>query len=254
MTLVSLAGERPYLEDVAALYEKVLEFDRVGLRHDYCGVAETPRHYVAEDIDGVVGEFARIFALSEETAQSLRESIRSGALDFTRLVEEGSPLEGGLMPGGEEEEEQVVSFLYIISRPYFRAIRKCVDADGIYWEEGRCPVCNSRPALSILDKNDARRYFCSFCGTVGPYKRIGCPLCGNEKAEKIDIIYSEDDRAARIDACQACMGYVKTVEAAQLSENTMEELDLISLPFDIIAQGRGFSRKAPNPVGMRRIR
>lgn len=254
MTLSRLADERPYLADVAELYEKVLEFDRVGLIRDYCNVKETPRHYVAEDIENVVGEFARIFDLSPETDESLRESLRSGGLDFTRLAGEDAPSAAGLLPGGQEEEEQVVSFLYILSRPYFQAIKRCVDADNIYWEEGRCPVCNARPALSIIEKNDSRRYFCSFCGTVGQYKRIGCPLCGNEKAEKIDIIYSEEDQTVRIDACRACTGYVKTVEAPQLSGHTMEELDLISLPFDIIAQGRGFERRAPNPVGMIRMK
>jgi FdhE protein len=144
----------------------------------------------------------------------------------------------------------MLSLLYIISRPYFRSIRRHLNVDNIFWEDGRCPVCNSVPTMSVIEKNEFRKYRCSFCGTLGHYKRIGCPYCQSEKADRMDIIYSENDDRVRVDACMECRSYCKTAEASMLTVFDMEEIDLISLPLDIVAQDKGFVRRSPNPVGI----
>jgi FdhE protein len=102
----------------------------------------------------------------------------------------------------------------------------------------------------MLEEGDKRKYFCSFCGTVGHFKRIGCTHCQNEDPNLIDIIYASDDSKVRIDVCNKCKSYVKTIDVSLASFTDIEEADLISLPLDIIAQERGFVRRSPNPVGM----
>jgi FdhE protein len=247
-----ISESRSYLKEVSELYGKVLKFDSVGLLNDYSGIGSGSNCYVDEDVEGVVEEFSRIFLLPQGTASAIKEALSTGAIDFTMLPQEDFEALMAAFPG-EETPADILSLLYIMSRPYFKAIGRAIDADNIYWEEGRCPVCNAAPALSVLAANEARRYCCSFCGTAGRYKRIGCPYCGNEKAETIEIMYSEKDEGVRVDACTRCHSYVKTVDASMLSEYTAEELDLISLPFDIIAQDKGFMRRAPNPVGIIRV-
>ncbi len=62
----------------------------------------------------------------------------------------------------------------------------------------------------------------------------------------------KDYQDTRIDACKACKSYVKTFQGMP-SDQTVEEMDLLSLPFDIVAQNKGFCRRSPNPVGIVRI-
>lgn len=252
MNTERISESRSYLKEIAELYGKVLKFDSVSLTHDYSGMDAGPGCYAKEDVESVVKELSGIFLLPDETASAIKEALSTGAIDFTMLPQEDFEALMAAFPG-EETPADILSLLYILSRPYFKAVGRAIDADDIYWEEGRCPVCNAAPALSVLGANETRRYCCSFCGTAGRYKRIGCPYCGNEKAETIEIMYSEKDEGVRVDACTRCHSYVKTVDASMLSGYTTEELDLISLPFDIIAQDRGFVRRAPNPVGIIRV-
>lgn len=249
MSLERVSESMPYLKELSKLYSKVREFDDVPLANDYSNLSDTPARYVGGDIDTVVDEFARIFSLPREASSSLKDSLRAGEIDFTLLPQMDMPsLSAAFMPEGESEN--MFSFLYIMSRPYFRSIRRRLNVDNIYWEEGRCPVCNSVPTMSVIEKNEFRKYRCSFCGTLGHYRRIGCPYCRNEKADRIDIIYSDKDDRVRVDACMECRSYYKTAEASMLSGFDMEEIDLISLPFDIVAQDKGFIRRSPNPVGI----
>jgi formate dehydrogenase maturation protein FdhE len=37
------------------------------------------------------------------------------------------------------------------------------------------------------------------------------------------------------------------------SKHTIEEIDLLSLPFDIVMQNNGYTRRSPNPVGYTRL-
>lgn len=252
MSLERVSESMPYLKELSRLYAKVREFDNVPLAHDYSNVTEMHHHYIGEDIEAVVGEFARIFSLPQEASHSLKEALRSGEIDFTLLPQVDMPsFSAAFMP--EEEPEHMFSFLYIMSRPYFKSIRRYLNVDNIFWEDGRCPVCNSVPTMSVIEKNEFRKYLCSFCGTIGHYKRIGCPYCHSEKAEKMDIMYADKDEKVRVDACTECKSYFKTADAAMLAEFEMEELDLVSLPFDIVAQNKGYIRRSPNPVGIMRI-
>lgn len=57
----------------------------------------------------------------------------------------------------------------------------------------------------------------------------------------------------RIDICDACNSYLKTVEFRILHDLNPEVADLISLPLDIIAQDKGYRRLSPNPIGMIRM-
>ncbi|GBD98712.1 formate dehydrogenase accessory protein FdhE [bacterium BMS3Abin07] len=247
MNIDEVSESMPYMKDVLELYGKVKEFEHIDLNYRY-GTLDNDYHaYIKEDIDNVLDSFSRIFSLSPEQLVPVKEAMKSGIIDFM------------LLPQGDTAafatpimSEEMLSLLYIISRMYFRSIRASINVDNIYWEEGRCPVCNAVPALSVLEEEARRRYYCSFCGTIGFYKRIGCPNCHNEDPKLIDIIYV-DDTDMRIDACNQCESYFKSVDVSKTILQNLEETDILSLPVDIIAQNKGYKRRSPNPVGMLNI-
>ena len=127
------------------------------------------------------------------------------------------------------------SILFLISKPLFLAEGRKLDLNGIFWTEGKCPVCNSTPSVSLIGREEKRRFYCTFCETIGHWKRIGCPNCLTENTDDLSIISLEGEEGMRVDTCEKCKGYYKSFESYLLSEYSPDVLDLIRLPLDIIA-------------------
>jgi FdhE protein len=120
----------------------------------------------------------------------------------------------------------------------------------MFWHDGKCPVCSAVPSLSVIEKEAQRKYSCSFCGTAGPFMRIGCPGCLTEDPRGITIISLEGEEGMRADTCEKCGSYVKTFEGPMMEGHSMDMLDIMSITLDIIVQEKGFKRNSPNPLGM----
>jgi FdhE protein len=231
---------KPHLEEVLALYEKIREFgEAVKLRYDYGPLSESYHCYLKEDIDTVLNAFSEAFEVPPE---GLRDDMLSNKVDFMLLRN-----------AGEVPSREMFSLLYILGKPFFRSMKDSLNVDDIYWQEGLCPVCGATPSLSAIEKDAERKYYCTFCETMGRYKRIGCNYCHSEDAPETDIIYVENEEGVRVDACKSCMSYIKTVQLDVSTGRSVEETDLLSLPLDIVAQGKGFIRRSPNPAGIVRF-
>jgi FdhE protein len=235
---------QPHLKEVRDLFRKVQEFETsVKLKYTYRPEEDSYHQYIKEDVDTVMRAFSKSFGLDPKEMNKFKEALESGSIDFLMLRDD--------KVATSDEEFPV---MYILSRPFFRSMKHLADSDDTYWQEGRCPVCNAVPSLSIIEREARRRYSCSYCGCIGLYKRIGCPFCKNYNPEKLNIMLPEDNDEIRIDTCSDCKSYIKTFQSSLTAEHFIDELDLMSLPLDIAAQNKGFLRRSPNPVGMVRIR
>lgn len=240
---MKLKKDEPHLKEVFDLYDKVKKFaDSVELEGDYSVIDGDSRRYAEQDVDAVVEAFSREFGVSPDESDSIRSAISGVETDFMDLKDRRDAPDDELFP-----------ILYILSRPFFRSIKSSLDMDDIQWEEGKCAVCGATPSISVMETESPRKYSCSFCGSQGKYKRIGCPNCQTEDAKMIDLVYLQDSDEIRVDLCSSCNSYTKTFEAGLLAEHSIEELDLLSLPYDIIAQNKGFKRMSPNPIGIIRM-
>ena len=232
---------KPYLKDVDDLYKKVCEFESaVKLKHKYSPVTDS-RRYIKEDVDEVLTAFSNSLSIMPEELISIKNAMQSGDLDLMSLRFD------------ETISEDEFSLLYMIARPFYKSMKSSAEMDDIYWQEGRCPVCNAVPTLSTLGKESRRKYFCSFCGSRGNYARIGCPNCLTDDPQDMTVITLEGEEGMRADTCDKCMSYCKTFEGQMTADNSLDELDIISIPLDIVVQEKGYSRLSPNPVGMMRM-
>jgi len=230
---------KPHLKEVNELYNKINSFDvSVRLQHTYSSV-EGVHHYIKEDVRTVFDTLSKCLELNPGELGGLEDAMHSGDIDFIRLVHEIESI--------PEDDYQL---LYIMSRPFFRSMKNAVNMDDMSWQDGRCPVCNAVPSLSTLEKESRRKYSCSFCGTRGYYTRIACPNCLTDDPKNITVISLDGEEGMRADTCDLCMSYSKTFEGQMTADNSMDELDIISLPLDIVVQEKGYKRLSPNPVGM----
>jgi FdhE protein len=241
VSIEEIIEKKPHLKDTLRLYENVVEFNRIV--KDLILSEETA--YSSELIEPIFKTFSSIFEIPEEDIEPLKEAMRLGQIDLARLpLNEVPPVS---LPYNKDE---IAKILFLISKPYFIRLRNSCNLDNIFWQEGRCPVCHSIPSIAAIDKDGKKHLYCSFCGTTGYYKRIGCPSCLNSDTSKINIITAEEEEGIRIDICDVCSSYLKTIEIGLLEDLTPELADLISLPLDIIAQVRGYTRPSSNPIGM----
>jgi FdhE protein len=252
LSIEEIIKKRPHLKEPFRMYEKVLQY--IGeVRHlmplmtGETGLLDR-KAYRPETIAPVFTHFLPIFDLPEGSLSPLKEAMEVGDVDFTRLPLREVPAFS--LPYAEEE---LAMLLYLLSRPYFLWLRNSFPMDNLFWDEGRCPVCSAQPVVSSLTKEGHRQVFCSFCGTVGYYRHLGCPACLSKDTFKVDVLKSEGEEGFRIDACDDCGSYLKTVDAGMPSTMTPDIVDLISLPQDFAAQAKKYVRLSPNPIGMRRM-
>jgi FdhE protein len=199
-------------------------------------------HYIKEDVRAVVNTLSQCLDVDPGELGGLEEAMQSGNIDFISLVNDIESI--------PEDEYQL---LFIMSRPFFKSMKNAANMDNMFWQDGRCPVCIAKPSLSMIEKESQRKYCCSYCGTQGSFSRIGCPGCLTEDPQDITIITLEGEEGMRADTCEKCKSYVKTFEGSMTDGHSMDSLDIMSIPLDIIVQEKGFMRHSPNPVGMVRM-
>jgi FdhE protein len=124
----------------------------------------------------------------------------------------------------------------------------CSELDPETWLKGHCPVCGSLPSLSLLKEEGGKRYLlCSHCGYQWRIDRLFCPFCNNREQKSLQYFCGEGEEAYRIDLCDKCRQYIKTVDYRNLEESDPVLEDLATLHLDILASQKGYKRPVPNP-------
>ena len=119
------------------------------------------------------------------------------------------------------------------------------------WQMGYCPICGSLPYMSELKENGRRYLICSFCNFQWPGERLKCPFCENSDHNKLHYLYAEGQEAYRIDLCDKCNQYIKTVDSRKLDYEMCPELeDITTLHLDILASDRGYKKPLPSFWGI----
>jgi len=245
VTLEEIAVERPHLKDALGLYEKVMEFNRLTSDLKLSSGAVS---YPPGSIDLIFKSFSSVFDMPEDILDPLKEAMKLGQIDLSRIPFNEIPAFS--LPYHEDE---LSTILFLIGKPYFTSLGGSYSLRDVFWESGRCPVCKSFPSLSFIKQDEGRTLYCSYCESRGKWHRIGCPHCQSRDAGKLEIITTEEEKGLRIDLCNGCRSYMKTINDTLLNDYTPELLDIISLPLDILAQDRAYKRLSPNPVGMRKM-
>ena len=83
------------------------------------------------------------------------------------------------------------------------------------WEKGYCPICGSMPELSVFEKDGKRFLVCGFCSHKWASKRIYCPFCENTDHETLQYFSIDDEEEYRVDTCDKCRCYIKTINTEQ---------------------------------------
>ena len=265
--IVDLKTTRDELKEVLEFYEAALKVQRetklaflevdlshfdtkIGRRRNSQGLSFLRPEDIQIDQDlfgGLLGGIGQI--IQSKTKRSV--SVTSNK---TYLAERWETLLRGLMEDSSGLEKAakemkvdyaLFSFLMVQSfapflESYAEKLKGHIDYSG--WLRGYCPVCGAEPLMARLEKETGKRWlFCSLCRTEWLFRRLKCPFCGNNDQESLRYFYSEDEEAYRVDVCDKCKRYTKTVDARKAeSIRSLFVEDLVTLPLDMVAEKEGF--------------
>ena len=118
-----------------------------------------------------------------------------------------------------------------------------------------CPDCGGAPWVasrrSGSNEDGAQRYLhCAGCGGTWTAGRLRCPVCDEADPPKLPVFQSDKHPAVRIEACESCKSYVKSLDLTQDARPIPEVDDLASVGMDLWAQEQGYERIEPGLAGV----
>jgi FdhE protein len=120
---------------------------------------------------------------------------------------------------------------------------------------GTCPYCGAGAPVGLLREDPSassrrRTLQCSLCSREWDCPRVTCPDCGEQRPDKLPRYETEDIPGIRIDACDSCSRYLKTIDFSRRpgAEPVVDEL--ASTPLDVIAREKGYAKSVQNFAGL----
>jgi len=118
-----------------------------------------------------------------------------------------------------------------------------------------CPCCGGPAWIGWRragsgDEAAQRFLGCAVCGSERVLGRIACAACGETAPDKLAVFQTERHAGVRIEACDSCRHYVKSIDLTLDGRAIPEIDDLCSLSLDLWAAEQGYDRLEPSLAGV----
>lgn len=142
-----------------------------------------------------------------------------------------------------------------ILRPYVELLRALNRPPDRVHKNGRCPFCGGAPWVAVrregsLTEGARRLLACALCGVEWPFGRILCPACLEQDPHRLPSFSAQTHPTVRIEACETCHRYVKSLDLSEDARPIPEVDDLASLSMDLWAREQGYERIEPGIAGI----
>lgn len=116
-------------------------------------------------------------------------------------------------------------------------------------DQQTCPACGGLPMAGVIHghgtRNGLRYLVCSQCACEWHYVRLKCSHC--KSTRHLDYLHLEHSpRGVRAEACPQCRHYLKQLYLELEPGGEVLSADLASLDLDLLLDGAGYQRQAPN--------
>lgn len=207
------------------------------------------------DMDAAETLFYQIVSIARKTpgkwaafAEAISETAGASPLTPSVLFENFlSQNDAFFMETAGRLDVDIRMLAFVVYNSLLPSLRHCAEQLASYldretpWEKGFCPVCGNLPGLAVLEENGARAFFCSFCYHKWPGRRLFCPYCENTDSGSLQYFYSEAEDGYRVEVCDRCGKYLKSVDLRALSHTVYPPLELLTtLHLDMKAREAGY--------------
>jgi FdhE protein len=174
-------------------------------------------------------------------------------LDFLTMLRAG--VEGNVQEGDPLDDPASWCVSRIVVQPYLTSLRRRHPSANAPKSPSRCSFCAGRPLVSVLreDRNAEtvrRTLICGLCSTEWDFARVLCPACDEENPEKLPRYTAQEIPWMRVEACDSCGKYLKSVDLTLNGDAEPVVDELASTPLDVIAHEHGYVKITPNLAGI----
>lgn len=134
-------------------------------------------------------------------------------------------------------------------QPYAEFVASRLQAGPLEDDTAVCPICSSEPVVGVLREEQlgARRsLICCLCAYEWDFPRTLCPGCGEDRNEALAVFTSERFEQIRVEACDTCKCYIKTVDLTRNGLAVPVVDELATVPLTLWAQEHGYIKLQPN--------
>jgi len=195
--------------------------------------------------------FTALLEIAEKRApgetKEVLQMIQDGSFNFEKMISDSfnSIQDDDL---AEDIDDDVIDLVDLFLEESLRpALEKVVEKYGKSiaksgWAEGYCPICGKEPKIGEIREEEGRRFlFCTQCGFEWRFMRIKCPFCGNEEQQTLAYFSIEEEERYRVDVCNECKRYIKTVDFRETKEEAnLDVEDIATLHLDMLANEEGY--------------
>jgi FdhE protein len=200
------------------------------------------------------GSFAAFLSVVERSGpkalgEAARELARQGEASQFELLQGFWEIAFREINGSGLAEGPEDFFARAFLQPYAASVREKAKLEWHGPTAFVCPFCKRKPGLGVLrplGEGSQRSLICSFCLAEWEFRRIVCAGCGEEDPVKLPVYTAEELQHVRVEACESCKTYIKTVDLTRsaLGEPMVDEMASVAL--DLWAQGRGYAKLQKN--------
>ncbi len=141
----------------------------------------------------------------------------------------------------------------VLTQPYAEYQARATVVDQPSGASSTCPVCGEPPVAAVLrpeGEGGKRSLVCSLCFTEWNFRRLLCPKCGEEDQLKLPVYTAEPYPHVRIEACDTCRTYLKSIDMTRNGLAVPEVDELASVPLDLWAAENDYTKLKANLFGL----
>ena len=249
-----LASQYPFAAEILDFYIHVARFQE-DLHRRLSTVLQSPAGSINRGLSGaelleLSSRFESFLALAEEHGpEQLRELSRElqarGSGFWVEL------LNAAWTTHGASDAQGLLALAFL--QPYAELLRARSSLHPVPHAYAVCPFCNRKPGVGVLRPQGdgaARSLVCSLCLNEWEFRRIVCPGCGEENDQKLPVFTTSDFDCIRVECCDTCKTYIKTVDLTRNGHAEPVVDELASAPLDLWACDRGYAKLQSNLLGM----
>lgn len=249
-----LAGQHPFAAEILDFYTHVASFQEE-LQKRLSAVLEpavpaVDRELGASELSQLSERFQSFLSMAEargpqRLAELSRELCTRGGNLWSELLNKS----WSSLSAPDAEGLLAQAFL----QPYAELLRSRALPRPSSTAHALCPFCHRKPGFGVLrpmGDGGARSMVCSFCLAEWEFRRIVCPGCGEEDEKKLAVFTASDFDYIRVECCDACKTYIKTIDLTKNGRAEPLVDELASAPLDLWAHERSYTKLQNNLFGM----
>ena len=263
-----LAARYPFAAEILTFYEKLAAFQNKAYAHilrsgNVVRFQGATSAWSAPNADLLLGTFPELLAMLQSASPNpVRDAARQlsslGAdLRKAKLLDfwaSSVSSEAGAEKSPAGSREPLTDFiLRVLVQPYAEFIAAEISDPPLTVNHKTCPRCGAAPLLGVLrpeGDGGKRRLLCSFCLREWDSRRIFCAACGEEDEKKLPVyVEAEQFPHIRVEACETCKFYVRTVDLTKDGNASPIVDDLAAIPLSLWAHEHGYQRIHENLLG-----